>query len=128
MLALSVKQPWAWAMFNGACPKDIENRTWSTYFRGRVLIHCGKKIDYDGFAFIESIGSYGLLVPKTLPTGGIIGSVEIVDCVKESKSKWFFGPFGFVLRNPISLPFYSCRGQLGFFEIPEIKDKENLIS
>jgi hypothetical protein len=30
--ALSLKQPWAWAVIHG--PKDIENRRWNTDFRG----------------------------------------------------------------------------------------------
>ncbi len=37
---LSIRQPWAWLIVNGY--KDIENRTWSTRFRGKVLIHAGK--------------------------------------------------------------------------------------
>ena len=33
MKALSVKQPWAWAIFHG---KDVENRDWPTNVRGPV--------------------------------------------------------------------------------------------
>lgn len=54
---------------------------------------------------------------QALPTGGIVGSIEIVDCVVKSNSRWFFGRYGFVLRNPIMLPFMPVRGQLGFFEV-----------
>jgi len=36
MKALSLSRPWAWAMFHG---KDIENRTWPTSYRGRIIIH-----------------------------------------------------------------------------------------
>ena len=39
MKTLSVKQPWASLICSGI--KDIENRTWKTKFRGRVLIHAG---------------------------------------------------------------------------------------
>ena len=93
--------------------KDIENRTWWTAERGRVKIHAGKKLD-DSRDWIE--GNFGVTIPKELPLGGIVGSVEIVDCVKQSASPWFFGPYGFVLRNPVVLPFVPMRGQLGFFE------------
>lgn len=48
--------------------------------------------------------------------GGIVGSVEIVDCVRWCDSPWFGGPWGFVLRDPRPLPFYSCRGALRFFD------------
>ena len=39
-LALSVPQPWAFAILSGG--KDIENRNWETPFRGRIWIHAPK--------------------------------------------------------------------------------------
>jgi ASCH domain len=38
---ISILQPYAWLIVNGH--KDIENRGWPTRFRGRILIHAGKK-------------------------------------------------------------------------------------
>ena len=44
----------------------------------------GKKIDKEG---IDDLGIMGVSnLPKKYKTGGIIGSVEIVDCVEESKA------------------------------------------
>lgn len=40
-------------------------------------------------------------------------------CVREMDSPWFFGPYGFVMRHGVSLPLIPCRGQLGFFDVPE---------
>lgn len=40
MIALSIRQPWAWLILNGW--KDIENRDWTTRVRGRILIHAAK--------------------------------------------------------------------------------------
>ena len=40
MKALTVLQPWAWALIHG--PKRIENRSWATYYRGPLVIHAGK--------------------------------------------------------------------------------------
>ena len=40
MKALSIRQPWAWLILNAG--KDIENRSWYTSVRGRVLIHASK--------------------------------------------------------------------------------------
>jgi len=114
MRALSIQQPWAYAILHSG--KDIENRNWHTNIRGRVLIHAGKKIDKEGIDFLECENSV-LIKPEMLITGGVIGSVEIADCVTSSSSKWFFGKYGFVLKNPIILPFIPCRGQLGFFEV-----------
>jgi len=115
--AISIRQPWAWLIIHGG--KDIENRTWRTNVRGRVLIHAAKgmtKREYDEarlFAHRQGV----ILPPRSqFERGGIVGSVEIVDCVEESASPWFFGPKGFVLRDPKPLPFRPCRGQLNFFK------------
>lgn len=114
MKAISVNQPWAWLIVNGL--KDIENRSWPTNYRGTVLIHAGKKFDEDfDYSFWEGIA--GTTVPIVPFQGGIIGQVDIIDCVEESDSPWFFGRYGFVLAN--AKQFYNprpCKGALGFFE------------
>ena len=119
MKAISVRQPWAWLIIHGG--KDIENREWPTKFRGRVLIHAAKGMtdqEYiDAGDFARRLGSE--YTYHDLLKGGIIGSVEIVDCVERSDSPWFFGKYGFVLRNPQPLPFYAYRGQLRFFDVPD---------
>jgi hypothetical protein len=55
---------------------------------------------------------------EDLQRGGVVGSVEIVDCVAASDSPWFVGDYGFVLRNPQVLPFTPFKGALGFFDVP----------
>jgi hypothetical protein len=124
-LVISVRQPWAWLIINAG--KDIENRDWSTKVRGRVLIHAAKGCTKDEWR--AAWGCVQEICPEawdkacreiqagSIERGGIIGSVEIVDCVSKSDSPWFFGRYGFVLRDPQPLPFYPCRGQLGFFRI-----------
>lgn len=114
MKTLSIQQPWAWAILHAG--KDIENRTWKTNFRGRILIQASKRIDYDAINYLKSI-NYNPPIFSLLNTMGIVGSVEIIDCVKSHESKWFSGPFGYVLKNPITIPFKKCKGQLSFFEI-----------
>ena len=122
MKALSIRQPWAnLILFNG---KDIENRNWPTSVRGRILIHAAKgctREEYDEcMEFAEDVlrmrPNYFL---DTMQRGGIIGSVEIVDCVTKSDSPWFFGQYGFVLKEPKPLNFIPWKGQLGFFEVPD---------
>ena len=44
MKALSVHQPWAWLIVNGI--KIVENRSWSTEFRGRFLVHAGLTVQH----------------------------------------------------------------------------------
>lgn len=112
--ALSIRQPWADAIINMG--KDIENRNWPTRFRGQFLIHAAKAWgpnERDDVETVEDISGQSLEGRPLL--GGIIGMAEIVDCVSQSNSPWFFGRYGFVIRNQRSLPFRPCRGQLGFF-------------
>ena len=138
MKAISVRAPWWWFILH--CSQDIENRDWPTNFRGTVLIHASKwwKRDEAQDDFDYAIGCYEeannvsinmeLNEPevelKTLlkiqSCGGcIVGKVDIVDCVKGSDSPWFFGDYGFVLRNPVVLPFRPYGGTLGFFDVPD---------
>ena len=58
-------------------------------------------------------------IPESLPVGGIVGMAEITDCVKDSNSPWFEGPFGFVIKNPRPLPFYPMPGKTGFFDVSD---------
>lgn len=126
MRAISVRQPWAWLIVNGH--KDIENRDWHTKVRGQVLIHAAKgmtRAEYDHVRqFVLFGANSGRIDPSVydnfpefedLERGGIVGKAEIVDCVSESKSPWFFGKYGFVLKNTEATPFEKCRGSLGFF-------------
>lgn len=121
MKALTIRQPWAWLIIHAG--KDVENRTWPTRQRGRVLIHAAKGMtagEYiEAARFLLNVDP-ALLLPdiNTLQYGGIIGSIEIVDCVSESDSPWFVGPHGFALANPEPLPFVPMKGRLGFFEVP----------
>jgi hypothetical protein len=114
MKAISIQQPWAWLICAGF--KDIENRTWETNYRGPILIHAGKKIDKEGLAWVKE-NMPDIELPTEFRTGGIVGSAEIVDCVSEYDSPWFFGPFGFVLENRISTKFRTYKGQLRIFNI-----------
>ena len=52
--------------------------------------------------------------------GAIIGFVDLVDCVEHHRSKWWDGEsYAYVLANPEPLTKpVSCKGQLGFWEIP----------
>lgn len=128
MKALSIRQPWAWAIIHAG--KDIENRQWPTKFRGRILIHAGKVMtqeDYDScMDYVDklipldrtaTLSRRARVVNGGAPRGGIVGEADLVDCVTEHDSPWFFGRYGFVLRNVRPLPFFPCSGQLGFFSI-----------
>ena len=119
-LALSIRQPWAWLILNAG--KDIENRSWHTKFRGRVLIHASKGMTLDEYNETAEWVRYNVqphcVLPPfhSLPRGGIVGEVEITDCVFNSESLWYADQWGFVLRNAKPLPFQPCKGALGFFK------------
>lgn len=126
--ALSIMQPWPFLItrpdltgenrdqaITSGMMKDIENRDWKTNFRGQLLIHAGLKFDGGRGAMTESPWP-GIPAQGHYSMGGIVGMAEIVDCVEASDSQWFFGRYGFVLRNARPLPFRPCKGQLGFFK------------
>jgi hypothetical protein len=123
---LTIRQPWAWAIIHAG--KDIENRTWATSYRGPLLIHAARGMTHDeytdGSLFINKITSrkepsFRTPIPGDLEFGGIIGLIDLVDCVTVSDSPWFTGPYGFVLRNPRQLSFYPMTGRLGLFDVPD---------
>lgn len=125
MKALSIRQPWAWLVVNGH--KDIENRSWRTTFRGRVLIHAGKQLcPHDYLNAWEMAKDLGITIPKQgeLQFGGIVGEATIIDCVQKHPSHWFFGDYGFVLKDQMTREFLPCRGALGFFA-PSPSPKES---
>jgi ASCH domain len=112
---LSVRQPWAWAIIRAG--KDTENRTWATKYRGPLLIHAGLRMDDDDcLALSDRIGETAL--PEEVPLGGIVGVVDLVDCVQNSRSRWaVIGLWHWVLANPKPLPFRALRGRLGLWEV-----------
>lgn len=110
--ALSIRQPWAWAILHAG--KDIENRSWQTHYRGRFLIHASKRIETSDH--LDLYLSHD--APEHLPTGGIVGMAELVSVCTSSHSSWFTGPFGFVLSNVQPLPFLPLKGARGWFGVP----------
>jgi len=120
-IAFSVRQPWAWAIFNG---KTLENREWKRWikdwkFRGRVALHAPAGMTKDEYASAyEFMRPLGIVCPPpaTLIRSAIIGSVEIVDNIWESDDPWFMGAGAFVLRDPVPCLPIPAKGALGFFE------------
>lgn len=117
--ALSIRQPWAWLILNGG--QNVENRSWATSHRGRFLIHAASIMTHDGYSSAAQFArSQGIEVPpfEELARGGIIGSVELVDCVSCHESPWYRGEIGYVLQNPELLPFTPLQGAQRFFDVP----------
>lgn len=134
---ITIKQPWADLIVNGI--KDVENRTWQTTFRGRVLIHASMKSDISGNVGVRQLLSEhqraDLMKRNELVRylchkwvdGAIIGSVEIYDVQTNVRSMWAEqGTYNWLLRNPVAFenPLCGIKGKLGIWEIEDelVKD------
>lgn len=86
--------------------------------------------EYDeAVAFVRSFNpSLAAMIPplEKLDKGGIIGSVYLSDCVQRHQSRFFVGPFGFVMERPYPLPFRPMRGMLGIFNVNEQGEPEEV--
>jgi len=75
--ALTVCQPFAWALMFG--PKRVENRGWSTSYRGPLAIHAGKST-----AWLHCVDDFpaGLAVPSVFDFGAVLGFMDLVDIIR----------------------------------------------
>ena len=126
MRALSLRQPWAWMVVHGG--KDIENRRWTTRFRGPFLVHAAlgmRPSEYaDAVAFARHVAPT-LIVPQAaeLALGGIIGRATLVEIIPPCGDaiscfhRWHIpSQYGFRLSDVEPLPFERLRGSLSFFD------------
>jgi ASCH domain len=95
---LTIRQPWASAIF--VAGKDVENRSWRSDHRGRLWVHAGLHRSRE--APDRWAKRHGLWVPEEpLSRGVILGSVELVDIVRDADSPWALGgQFHWLLRRP----------------------------
>lgn len=131
MKALTVQQPWAWAIFHG---KNIENRTQLWTYRGPLAIHAGMRESERGMSdrrIRYQTSLTGEIGP--LHFGAIIGVVDLVDvhpdagCCKPWGESAYVEHGGrerrqithLVLENPRALAEpIGCRGALGLWTPP----------
>ena len=115
MLALSVKQPWAWCIIHGT--KDIENRSWlpGRAAGERIAIHASRRPDHDAYRWLSRSG---VIVPALddLELGAIIGTVRVTGYTESSESFWFTGPVGWLLEDPVPCSPVPLSGRLGLWE------------
>ncbi len=122
--ALSVRQPWAWAIVHGG--KDVENRTKLAITKGgiaaavgrKIAIHAAKGMTRDEYEhardFMVGIG-VECPRPDVLVRGAIIGSVYVTGIAKDGGSPWFFGPWALELERPEAVDPIAVPGSLGLF-------------
>lgn len=121
MKAISLKQPWASAIvwrprergylqdqaFNSQ--KTIETRTWSTNYRGELLIVASKMPLITG-----------------LPVGQAVCITRLADCRPMTKDDEFAaqcglydGAWAWVLEDIRPIEPFAVKGQLKIYEVPE---------
>lgn len=133
MKALSLIQPWASLVANGA--KHWETRSWRTHFRGPVAIHASKGFpgEYRDLCWLEDFATaLEFATDRALPLGAIVAVVEITDCLPTSE--WLqkhqsypeedfggYGPnrFAWHIENvrKLTTPI-PCSGNRGFWNVP----------
>lgn len=119
---LSVRQPWAWLLMSGL--KDVENRTWSTPFRGWFHVHAAKKDDPEAWAAARELclRLTGLEIPEEIVRsmmGGYVGIIRLDDCKpgNESFSPWVdddvVGAVAWEVSGATPYRFVPAKGRLG---------------
>lgn len=84
-MVLSLLQPWATLWVTGA--KRVETRSWGTSYRGRVAVHASKRFDQDTMRlcreepFVTALCSAGVQKFRNIPTGAVLGWVNVIDCL-----------------------------------------------
>ena len=136
MRAVSLTQPWATLVAIGA--KKLETRSWSTHYRGPLLIHAAKGFPGRARAacytdpFAAVLERAGYTHASSLPTGALIGIVTLVGCVSTTKAlegidatEHAFGDYGpgrfaWQLTEAVQLvqPI-PCKGALGLWKVPD---------
>lgn len=117
MKAFSIKQPWASLIDSGE--KTVEVRSWTTKYRGPLLI-CSGASPMRGFAWKS---------PALL--GKALCVVELLDvvpfdreqhgkacCIPEDMLHMVEGQFAWILGAVREIKPFPVKGQLGIFELP----------
>lgn len=147
--ALSLLQPWAnCVLFLG---KDVENRSWSTNYRGGFLIHASAGWDKMGEIFVkknwlkiwsrmdiavkntvarpfESPSWDRFLSDAAQRRRGLVGYAEIHSIFPvappEIRGLWEFGPNVWRLKNVVRAKgVFPMKGALGFFKTGITRDQ-----
>ena len=121
-LALSVRQPWAWAILHGG--KVIENRSLGAIRAGgmdcrTIALHAAAGLKEEEYRWgVWRLQRHGVRCPRPddLPRRAIIGHVRVVEIITESDSEWFGGEAGLVLEDPVPCDPIPAAGALGYFE------------
>jgi hypothetical protein len=130
MMALTLTQPWATLVANGA--KRFETRSWRTTYRGILAIHAAKGMPSEAKQLCVATRFFRALEERAvndLPRGSVIAIAELIDIVPVerirgslSPDELAFGDFGLGRWawelwpvNPLAEPVPAI-GHLGLWE------------
>lgn len=139
MYALTIHQPWAWAIAEGL--KTIENRTWKAerVLGTRIAIHAAvrppESFDALRMAMLpKSLVNRDLLIEQCKAQAGRVVATAVVETFivqhrkrftprapTAAEAPWFVGPIGWVLRDVVKVvdPQPTVRGQQGLWVLPK---------
>ena len=123
--ALTIWQPWAWAIATGH--KTIENRPWRSKsgVDTWIAIHAGLSVDVDACDLVRAVTG---VTPDITSRGGIVGVAKFIEVVPEDSAddlpdvvrQWFTGPYGWRFERAIELDtMIPCRGALSLWRLQE---------
>jgi len=123
MKAISLKQPWGWLVVTER--KTIETRTWSTSYRGDLLI-CASKKPTSNVAlrnwFQESFGCWAML---QLRCGVALCIAKLIDCRPMTKAdekaamcELYPGAYAWLLADIQPIEPFAVKGSLDLYEVP----------
>lgn len=108
MRVLSVKQPWASLIASGA--KTLELRSWSTKYRGPVLILAGSGV-WSGTEYPIGPRGVALCIVDLIDVRPVVETDAAAACIVPPEG---FG-FAWVLANPRPVRQVSVKGKLGLY-------------
>lgn len=133
MRALTIIQPYAALIMSGA--KRVENRSWSTKYRGRMYIHAGRSRDMLSIKHVDGIDycAHTQQPIERLAFGAVVGMASLIDCLPKTEisgGKWDAlypwirehehteGPWCWVFaENPTPIGPWPYKGAQGLFDI-----------
>jgi len=129
MKAVTLYQPWAWAMGRF---KWNETRSWATSYRGELAIHAGKTVDRDFVA--DAIEEGYLTTATSLATGAIVAVGWLADCQPTrdaaiNPDEHFWGNYEpgrvmWIFKDLRLVTPVICPGHQGLWDVPEIIARE----
>ena len=138
MKAISLWQPWASLWCSPV--KIHETRSWSTSYRGWLLVHAGKKLIGEIDRELDELVSdeFGNHWRLELPRGALVGAVRIIACestlgmsIEKGQEEDLlcgdFSPGRYAWRRREYRRFarpVPYRGSQGFFDVPESVARE----